>query len=79
MRPSFLAHCLNGLLLTAAIVYLYWYWDTIKPKHLILFILLLSIAVGVHGISHHYEEIYYGFNPLKQQWQIRDEIICRKC
>jgi hypothetical protein len=32
---------------------------------LILLVLILSIAVGVHGLSHAKLETAYGFNPLK--------------
>ena len=77
MRPSFLAHILNGLLLAIGIVLFVVNYKSIKMDNMIGLILLLSIAIGVHGIMHHYEEIYYGFNPLRNQWKIRDKVLKR--
>jgi len=28
-------------------------------------LLLASMAIGIHGISHAYEEIYYDYNPIR--------------
>jgi len=39
-----------------------------------MWILLISIAFGIHALLHHYEEIYYNFNPLNGKWHIYDEI-----
>ena len=65
MRPSFLAHVTNGITLTVAILMLisYLLYKNVDLQ-LLSVVLLLSIAIGIHGISHVYEEIYYGWNPL---------------
>ena len=62
MRPSFLGLAFGGILIgVAAVLLLIGKTNT----RLIAIILLLSIAISVHSILHFYEEIVYGFNPLK--------------
>lgn len=62
MRPSFLGLAIGGILIGVAIILLLM---KKQDTRLIVIILLLSIAVSVHSILHFYEEIIYGFNPLK--------------
>jgi tetrahydromethanopterin S-methyltransferase subunit E len=65
--PSFYAHILNGILLVVAVVLLYLHWSAISrlsPLPLISLVLLLSVSVGVHGLSHAGLEHEYGFSPL---------------
>ena len=38
----------------------------------IIVLLLISIGLGIHSISHYYEEIYFDFNPFAGKWKIRD-------
>jgi hypothetical protein len=66
LTPSFLAHVLNGLcfLVIIIIVVSNYYAGKKQNMELISLILLLSIAIGVHGISHLLQEVYYGWNPL---------------
>lgn len=73
MRPSFLAHALNGLTLFAALILFAMNYKQLTTESLIKILLFVSIAVGIHGLLHHNEEIYYGFNPLVGQWKIRDD------
>ena len=65
--PSLYAHALNGILVFSAIFYLYCNYNTIKNidnyKKIIL-ILLFSIAIGIHGLSHLGLEYVYNFNPI---------------
>lgn len=65
MRPSFIGHIMNALLLLIALVLSYVNRDKITADNTIVIILLMSIAIGIHAILHHIEEIVYGFNPLK--------------
>jgi fumarate reductase subunit D len=73
MTPSFLAHGLNGLLMGIGGIAggLWLYNNPLKLDQdalqalIIVFILILSIVVGIHGISHALQEVYYGWNPLK--------------
>ena len=65
--PSFYAHIINGLLMLAAFVLLYKNYSTIsklEPYKLIVLTLIVSICVGVHGLSHLGLESIYKFNPL---------------
>ena len=61
--PSVYAHILNGLLLFAGVVYLIVSRARDSYQILVL-ILLFSMAVGIHGISHMGLEYVYGYNPL---------------
>ncbi len=68
LAPSFFAHALNGILLLVAFLVI------LKNRVVlgglgfykyIMVILLLSIAVGIHGLGHLGLERTYGFNPLR--------------
>ena len=66
--PSFYAHILNGLFLLLSAVILYNNYDKItksSPYQLLTLTLIMSIAVGIHGLSHLGLETVYGFNPMK--------------
>jgi hypothetical protein len=66
--PSVMAHTLNGglLLLGGLLIALNFSFIRRLPAlQLITLILILSIAVGVHGLSHAGLESAYGYNPLK--------------
>ena len=70
MYPSLYAHILNGILLLSAVVLLFANYSQIK-KHTsedsyktVLLVLLFSIGVGIHGISHLGLERIYNYNPL---------------
>ena len=65
--PSFYAHAFNGLLLLVAIICFFKNYNYIlhlDKYRLIVIILLLSIATGVHSLSHLGLEKAYGYNPL---------------
>ena len=66
--PSELAHTLNGGLLIAALVLAVMNYRVIRnlpALQMITLVLILSIAVGVHGLSHAGLESAYGYNPLR--------------
>lgn len=66
--PSVGAHMLNGgLLLVAGVLAVINYRVIIRLPvlQMITLVLILSIAVGVHGLSHSRLESVYGYNPLK--------------
>jgi succinate dehydrogenase hydrophobic anchor subunit len=72
--PSVYAHIFNGLLLFIALIVIALNYSKLKkyvanPWSAVLLILLLSIAVGIHGISHLGLESVYGYNPLKLYFQ----------
>lgn len=66
--PSVMAHTLNGgLLLVAGILAVINYRVIVRLPvlQMITLVLILSIAVGVHGLSHSRLESAYGYNPLR--------------
>jgi hypothetical protein len=66
-HPSIYAHTISGGLLLAGIIYLALYISKIisrDPYQIVVLILLFSIAIGVHGISHTGLESVYNYNPL---------------
>ena len=68
LAPSVIAHMMNGGLLALAIVLAilnYPIFSRLPVLQMITLILILSIAVGVHGLSHARLEQAYGYNPLK--------------
>ena len=67
--PSLYAHVLSGGVLFGAILYFVLYASKIlsrDPYQLLVLILLFSVAMGVHGISHAALESVYNYNPLNQ-------------
>lgn len=68
LLPSFYAHIINGILLLVAFIILLQNYRSIinvDKYKLILLILLVSIATGIHGLSHLGLEKNYGYNPLQ--------------
>jgi len=66
--PSVMTHMLNGgLLLVAAVLAVINYRVIVRLPvlQMITLVLILSIAVGVHGLLHSRLESVYGYNPLK--------------
>ena len=66
--PSVMAHTLNGGLLIIALALAAINYRVIRGLpilQIITLILILSIAVGVHGLSHAGLESAYGYNPLR--------------
>lgn len=75
MRPSMFSHAINGIFAFVAIVLFFIYYKELDRGTILEILLLIAIACGIHGILHHYEEIYYGFNPLANHWVWPDEVI----
>lgn len=65
--PSVLAHMLNGFLLMLGFVVTFLYFSklqTLDAYHIVVLLLLSSVAVGVHGLSHLGLERSYNYNPM---------------
>jgi hypothetical protein len=45
----------------------------LQGRDWVIIALLFSVAISAHSILHSYEERWYRFNPLKGQWNVRDE------
>jgi hypothetical protein len=59
---------LNGMLMFVAVLFTFLFFSKLNALdvyHKLILILLFSIAVGLHGISHLGLEREYGFNPIK--------------
>ena len=67
--PSIYAHIMNGILLFISAILVYRNYSTISriaASEKIKLVLLFSLAVGLHGLSHLGLEYMYKFNPLKK-------------
>ena len=67
MYPSLMAHAMSGVLLFVSIAIFFLYYSQIKSKGvyaLLVIVLLISIALALHGISHLGMEVVYNYNPL---------------
>ena len=65
--PSYYAHIINGLLLLFAFYVAYKNYSKIinlEPYSKIILLLLFSICVGIHGLSHLGVERNYQYNPI---------------
>lgn len=68
--PSFYSHILNSFFMVLAMVILYKNYASISirtPYQLVTLVLLISIAVGIHGISHLGLEKIYDFYPIRAE------------
>lgn len=63
--PSMYAHVLNALLLLASVILVLSHYHTFRPYEKVVAVLLFSIGMGVHGLSHLGLEKAYNFNPLQ--------------
>jgi hypothetical protein len=63
--PSILAHVVNGIVLLIAIILFFRYYTKMDNNKIVFATLLLSIAIGIHGLSHLGLEMHYGYNLLK--------------
>jgi len=68
MQPSILSHILSGVFLFAGMIVLVMHYSrisSVSPYRILLMLLVISVAIGVHGISHLGLEKVYGYNPLE--------------
>jgi|LauGreDrversion2_5_1035112.scaffolds.fasta_scaffold230717_2 hypothetical protein len=69
--PSIIAHSLTGVLLFVTVVIVLLYFTKIQALdiyHIVVLLLLFTLVVGVHGVSHALLEKQYGYFPL---WKAR--------
>ena len=67
MCPSFLAHMFSGLLMGIALYIAVTSFGTLRKLdtyRILVLVLLFSIVVGIHGISHLGLRKAYGYNML---------------
>ena len=67
--PSILSHMLNGLFMLLSFLFVIIYFSKLQgldAYRMLVLILLFSLVLGVHGISHLGLEREYGFfSPMK--------------
>jgi hypothetical protein len=64
-----MAHALNGLLMFAAVVIAYMNFRVLyklDPYKKVMILLVFSVAIGIHALSHLGLESVYGLNPFKE-------------
>lgn len=70
ITPSIIAHIINGFVLFAAFVYGAVNFNKLQQAdtyRIFLILLVLSLAVGIHGLSHlGMEQVYGYFAPLRR-------------
>lgn len=67
VMPSFYAHIINGLLILISLILLFRNYNNIiklDSYKFIILILVFSLAIGIHGISHSLLEKNYNYNLL---------------
>jgi hypothetical protein len=67
IAPSMMAHALNGLLMFAAVVIAYMNFRVLyklDPYKKVMILLVFSVAIGIHALSHLGLESIYGLNPF---------------
>lgn len=65
--PSLYTHIINAILLLTAVILLFSNYSKIKnieSYKKFMLILLFSIVIGIHGLSHLGLESVYGYNPI---------------
>lgn len=66
-KPSFYSHIISSLFLFIAFILIYMNYSKIirlEPYKLIILLILLSLSIGIHGLSHLGLEKNYGYNPM---------------
>lgn len=77
MFPSYFAQMLTGLLIFYVIIMIIFrqYNGSMNMNgadlNEYLIVLLLAIAIGVHGLQHAYAEVNFDFNPINDKWHYR--------
>ena len=67
LAPSMMAHALNGVLMFAAVVVAYMNFRVLyklDPYKKVMILLVFSVAIGIHALSHLGLETVYGLNPF---------------
>jgi len=64
-QPSFYAHILNGILLFVVIFMIIFNSPILRRLdmyRLLILLLFITVAIGIHGLSHMGLEIFYGYH-----------------
>ena len=64
--PSIYAHMIGGLLMLFSFLFALTIFTTIRePYKIVCILLMFSIAITLHGLSHLGLEMAYNYNPLR--------------
>ena len=69
MTPSIYGHVISGLLIFIICINIFLNFTLLRNIDIykrMTILLLLSISLGIHGISHLGLEIVYNYNPLRE-------------
>ena len=64
-QPSFYAHILNGTLVFVIILMMIYNMSVLRRLDIyrvLILLLLTTVAIGIHGLSHMGLEIFYGYH-----------------
>lgn len=70
MYPSFFALGFSGIVLAIALVLFAMNADKMNIGKIVEIVVLISVAIGIHGILHFLYETRYQFNPLEGKWSL---------
>ena len=70
MYPSFFALGFSGIVLAIALVLFAMNVDKMNIGKIVEIVVLISVAIGIHGILHFLYETRYQFNPLEGKWSL---------
>ena len=72
MHPSFASLVITGLLIFVAIIMTIINFNGLRPYESIMIIFLMAISIGLHGIQHFNEDLFYDYNPFHGQLLPKD-------
>lgn len=64
MTPSFISLGVTGFLILIIIIMMIFNYKKMSIIEFMSLLVLLTIAIGVHGLQHQGQEVYYDYNPL---------------
>lgn len=70
MYPSFFALGFSGIVLAIALVLFAMNADKMNIGKIVEIVVLISVAIGIHGLLHFLYETRYQFNPLEGKWSL---------
>jgi hypothetical protein len=66
-QPAIYAHILNGTLLFTAVIFVFWNIVSLQSIDIykkIVLMLLISISIGIHGLSHFELDRMHKYNQM---------------
>ena len=70
MYPSFFALGFSGIVLAIALILFAMNADKMNIGKIVEIVVLISVAIGIHGLLHFLYETRYQFNPLEGKWSL---------